>query len=107
MTLHDTKGAIRAFETARTMLDDQFRFHLELGILYMADQRFNDAAVSLDSVSRLHPAYAMALFKRAQAIVLLDEADRENRVRQAWQQADQTTRPLIENERLFRDIQFR
>lgn len=107
MTLHDTKGAIRAFETARTMLDDQFRFHLELGMLYMADQRFNDAAASLDSVSRLHPAYATVLFKRAQTSVLLGEADRENRVRQAWLQADKTTRPLIENERLFRDIQFR
>jgi len=107
MTLHDTKGAIRAFETARKMLGDQFRFHLELGILYMADQRFDDAATSLDKVSRLHPAYAMALFKRAQTSVLLDEPDRENRVRQAWLQADQTTRPLIENERLFRDIQFR
>ena len=107
MTLHDTKGAIRAFETARNILDEQFRFHLELGMLYMADQRFNDAAVSLDTVSRLHPAYAMALFKRAQASVLLGEPDRENRVRQAWLQADQTTRPLIEKERLFRDIQFR
>lgn len=107
MTLRDTKGAIRAFETARTMLGDQFRFHLELGILYMADQRFKEAAISLDRVSRLHPAYAMALFKRAQASVLMGESDREVRVRQAWQQADQTTRPLIENERLFRDIQFR
>ncbi|MDH4018586.1 MAG: sulfatase-like hydrolase/transferase [Xanthomonadales bacterium] len=107
MTLHDTKGAIRAFEAARKMQADQFRFHMELGILYMADQRFDEAASSLDRVSRQHPAYAMALYKRAQASVLLGEADRENRVRQAWRQADKTTRPLIENERLFRDIQFR
>ena len=107
MTLHDTKGAIRAFEAARKMLADQFRFHMELGILYMADQRFNEAASSLDSVSRQHPAYAMALYKRAQTSVLLGEADREARVRQAWLQADKTTRPLIENERLFRDIPFR
>ena len=107
MTLHDTKGAIRAFEAARKMLADQFRFHMELGILYMADQRFNEAASSLDSVSRQHPAYAMALYKRAQTSVLLGEADRENRVRQAWLRADKTTRPLIENERLFRDIPFR
>ena len=107
MTLHDTRGAIRAFEAARKMQADQFRLHLELGILYMADQRFNEAAASLDSVSRQHPAYATALYKRAQASVLLGEADRENRVRQAWRQADKTTRPLIENERLFRDITFR
>jgi len=107
MTLHDTKGAIRAFEAARKMLGDQFTFNLELGMLYLADRRFNEAAESLDRVSRQHPAYAMALFKRAQASVLLAEADRENRVRQAWLHADKTTRPLIENERLFQDIPFR
>lgn len=107
MTLHDTKGAIRAFEAARKMLEDQFTFNLELGILYMADRRFNEAATSLDRVSSQHPAYAMALFKRAQTSVLLSEGDRNNRVRKAWLQADETTRPLIENERLFRDIPFR
>ncbi len=63
MTLHDTKGAIRAFEAARKMLEDQFTFNLELGILYMADRRFNEAATSLDRVSSQHPAYAMALFQ--------------------------------------------
>lgn len=107
MTLHDTKGAIRAFEAARKMLGDQFTFHLELGILYMADKRLNEAAISLDRVSSQHPAYATALFKRAQASVLLGEADRENRVRQAWLKADKTTRPMFENERLFQGMQFR
>lgn len=107
MTLHDTKGAIRAFEAARKMLAGQFTFHLELGILYMADKRFNEAAVSLDRVSRQHPAYAMALYKRAQTSVLLHEKDSRERVRQAWLQADKTTRPLIEAEPLFRDIPFR
>ncbi len=107
MTLHDTRGAISAFETAQKILADQFTFNLELGMLYMADKRLNDAATSLDKVSRLHPAYAMALFKRAQVSVLLQETDSEQRVRQAWVLADSTTRPLIENERLFKDIQFR
>ena len=107
MTLHDTKGAIRAFEAARKMLGDQFTFHLELGILYMADKRLNESAISLDRVSSQHPAYATALFKRAQASVLLGEADRENRVRQAWLKADKTTRPMFENERLFQGMQFR
>jgi arylsulfatase A-like enzyme/Tfp pilus assembly protein PilF len=107
MTLRDTKGAIRAFEAARKMLDDEFRFHLELGMLYMADQRLKEAAESLDSVSSMHPAYAVALYKRAQASVLLREADRTERVRQAWLQADKTTRPMFETERLFRDIPYR
>jgi len=107
MALNDTKGAIRAFEISRKMLADQFRFHLELGVLYMADRRFKDAALSLDKVSRQHPAYPMALYKRAQTSVLLKERDREQRVRQAWVQADRTTRPLIENEQLFRGISFR
>jgi choline-sulfatase len=107
MTLRDTKGAIRAFEAARKMLGDEFRFHLELGMLYMADQRLKEAAESLDRVSRMHPAYAVALFKRAQVSVLLRETDRTERVRQAWLQADKTTRPMFETERLFRDIPYR
>jgi len=37
----------------------------------------------------------------------LKEADREQRVRQAWVQADATTRPLIENERLFQGMDYR
>jgi len=106
MALRDTKGATRAFEIARKMLADQFTFHFELGVLYMADRRFKEAASSLDKVSSQDPDYAMALFKRAQASVLMDENDREKRVRQAWLQADKTTRPLIESERLFRDISF-
>jgi len=96
MALRDTKGATRAFEIARKMLADQFTFHFELGVLYMADRRFKEAASSLDKVSSQDPDYAMALFKRAQASVLMDENDREKRVRQAWLQADKTTRPLIE-----------
>jgi cytochrome c-type biogenesis protein CcmH/NrfG len=89
------------------MLVEKFTFNLELGMLYMADKRLQDAASSLDKVSRLHPAYPMALFKRAQVSVLLNEADREQRVRQAWAQANDTTRPLIENERLFQGIRYR
>lgn len=107
MSLRDTRGAIRAFEIAQKMLGDQFIFHMELGVLYMADRRFDEAASSLDKVTRQHPAYAMALFKRAQTSVLLGEADRQQRVRQAWQQSDKTTRPLIEADPLFRDIPFR
>lgn len=107
MTLHDTKGAIRAFEMAQKIQLEEFRFNLELGLLYMADRQFRQAATSLDSVSRLHPGYPTALFKRAQASVLLRERDREKRVRHAWLQADENTRPLIEAEPLFRDIPFR
>jgi len=107
MTLHDTKGAIRAFEAARKMLGDQFTFNLDLGLLYLADGRYNEAAASLDRVSRQHPAYPLALFKRAQASVLLGEPDRQERIRQAWLQANDKTRPMFENERLFQGIQFR
>jgi hypothetical protein len=46
----------------------------------------------------------MALFKRAQVGVLLGEPDRARRVRLAAERADPTTRELIENEPLFRDL---
>ena len=62
MAMRDTKGAIRAFEIAQKMLDDQFKFHMESGLLYMADRRFKEAAMSLDKVNSQHPAYAMALY---------------------------------------------
>jgi hypothetical protein len=45
----------------------------------------------------------MALFKRAQVSVLLNEPDRAARIDQARRRADATTRELIARERLFKD----
>jgi hypothetical protein len=44
----------------------------------------------------------MALFKRAQVSVLLREPDAPARIQRARENADATTRELIERERLFR-----
>lgn len=107
MAKGDTKAAISAFEQASQVLDRRFRQNLELGVLYLADRQYSNAASSLDKVSRFHPAYPMALFKRAQVSVLLKEADSEARVRQAWQRADNNTRRLIASETLFRGIDYR
>ncbi len=103
----ETRAAIGAFEQASQILDRRFRQNLELGVLYLADRQFANAALSLDKVTRFDPAYPMALFKRAQASVLLKEADREERVRQAWSHGDATTRRLIASEKLFRGIDYR
>ena len=43
----------------------------------------------------------MALFKRAQVSVLLNEPDSAARIAKARQGANATTRPLIEAEKLF------
>jgi len=43
----------------------------------------------------------MALFKRAQASVLLGEPDWQNRVRRAYELGDPGMRQMIENEPLF------
>ena len=107
MARGDTRAAISAFEQASEILDRRFRLNLELGVLYLADRQYSKAAMSLDKVSRSHPAYPMALFKRAQVSVLLREADSEARVRQAWQHADNTTRQLIVAElALFGFVQY-
>lgn len=103
----DTKAAIGAFEEARQILGRRFNQNLELGVLYLADRQFDNAALSLDKVSRFDPAFPMALFKRAQVSVLLKEADSEARVRQAWSRGDATTRRLIVSEKLFRGIDYR
>lgn len=108
MALADSKGAIRAFEKARGLQGDgEFSHDLELGVCYLADRQPVKARDALDRVPRSHPAYPMALFKRAQVSVLLSEPDREERVRLAYRLANDVTRSLIESEALFRDVAFR
>ena len=104
MALGDTEGAIGAFEQARESNRSAFSHVLELGVLYLADRRLTEAAECLDLVPASHPGYAMALFKRAQVSVLLGESDQSDRIRLATQRSDATTRRLIENETLFRNL---
>jgi choline-sulfatase len=102
MQLGRTPVALDAFERARTALGPSFPNDLELGVLYLASNRLDDARAALDRVPPDHPAYAMALFKRAQVSVLLHEPDAPARIASARAHADATTRGLIERERLFR-----
>ena len=72
-------------------------------MLYLAARRYADARAALDRVPASHPGYPMALFKRAQVSVLLNEPDRA-----AADCAARARRPmrrrgdLIARERLFR-----
>jgi choline-sulfatase len=102
MSVQQTSVAIDAFEAARARDPRTFSHDLELGVLYFAAQRFQDAAAALDRVSPASREYPMALFKRAQVSVLLREPDQAARIDAARGRADATTRPLIERERLFR-----
>jgi tetratricopeptide (TPR) repeat protein len=97
-----TDAAIAAFERARAGQGAAFRHDLELGVLYLSARRFEDARAALDRVPASHPAYPMALFKRAQVSVLLREPDAAARVELARRRADATTRDLIARETLFR-----
>jgi arylsulfatase A-like enzyme/Tfp pilus assembly protein PilF len=101
MAAGKTSEAVLAFEKARAAQGAAFRHHLELGVLYLAERRLPEARDALDRVPPSHPERAMALFKRAQVSVLLDEPDRKERIDRARRAADATTRPLIANERLF------
>jgi tetratricopeptide (TPR) repeat protein len=101
MSIGDTAKAVGAFERARDLQGDAFDRQLELGVLYLDQQRYADAAAALDQVPAPHAARAMALFKRAQVAVLLGEPDAAERVAAARRGADAVTRALIENERLF------
>jgi len=107
MAVADTPEAIRAFERARDLDPAAFVHPLELGVLYLAERRLDEAADCLDRVPPGAPDYPMALFKRAQVAVLRGEPDREDRIRLAWREADETTRPLIERERLFEGVALR
>jgi arylsulfatase A-like enzyme/Tfp pilus assembly protein PilF len=101
MSLQQTSVAIEAFEAARTADVAEFGRNLELGVLYLADRRLDAARTALDRVPPSDRAYPMALFKRAQVSVLLNEPDQADRIDAARRHADNTTRELIKRERLF------
>ena len=101
MEAGSTPVALDAFERARALQGAGFRNDLELGLLYLDARRFADARDALDRVPPSHPEYPMALFKRAQVSVLLNEPDAAARIDRARRGADATTRDLIARERLF------
>jgi tetratricopeptide (TPR) repeat protein len=98
-----TEAAIAGFERSRALQPSLFKNDLELGVLYLAARRYDDARAALDRVPPSHPDYPMALFKRAQVSVLLNEPDAAARIDVARRKADETTRSLIASERLFKD----
>jgi tetratricopeptide (TPR) repeat protein len=99
----ETALAIESFERARALQGGAFGDDLDLGVLYLAAGRLLEAREALDRVPASHPAYPMALFKRAQVSVLLREPDRAARIAIARARADVTTRKLIAAERLFQE----
>jgi tetratricopeptide (TPR) repeat protein len=101
MSMRQTAPAIEAFEAARASDPKTFSNDLELGVLYLDARRFQDAAAAFDRVPPGSHDAPMALFKRAQVSVLLEEPDRAERIEAARRRADATTRPLIARERLF------
>jgi predicted Zn-dependent protease len=105
MSVGQTAPAIESFENARRLQGSAFGHDLELGVLYLAARRLQEARDALDRVAPSSPAYPMALFKRAQVSVLLNEPDRAARIERARLRADATTRDLIARERLFRGVQ--
>jgi tetratricopeptide (TPR) repeat protein len=104
MSAQQTKIAIDSFEKARGAQGRDFEHDLELGVLYLSARRVEDARAALDRVPPSHPEYPMALFKRAQVSVLLNEPDRAARIDRARRRADRTTRELVARERLFRGV---
>ena len=101
MGLGRTAPAMDAFERARALDPGRFTHDLELGLLYLDARQFTEARDALDRVPQSHPEFPMALFKRAQVSVLLNEPDRAARIARARQRADATTRELIAREKLF------
>ena len=107
MEVGGTPVAIESFEKARALQGAAFEHDLELGVLYLAARRFREARDALDRVHPSHPEYPMALFKRAQVSVLLNEPDSAPRIQKARERADRTTRELIARERLFQNVPSR
>lgn len=104
MAAGETNAAIEAFAKARAVLGPEFKHDLELGVLYLAARRLPEAREALDRIPASHPQYPMALFKRAQVSVLLNEPDASARIQRAKDHADRITRPLIAQEKLFAGV---
>jgi choline-sulfatase len=103
MALQRTPAAIDAFERARRAQGGEFAQFLDLGVCYLAVGRYTEAAEVLDQVPAESADYPMALFKRAQVAVLMRDPDWRERLQLAKENSDETTRPLIESEPLFRE----
>ena len=80
MAAGQTAAATDAFEKARAIEGRAFKHDLELGVLYLASRRLQDARAALDRVPSASPDYPMALFKRAQVSALLGEPDLPARI---------------------------
>ncbi len=101
MNLGQTAGALTDLEAAKQLAPDRFDRHLELGVLLLATRRLEEARSALDYALSLVPFEPMALFKRAQLSVLLQEPDSARRIALALEHATPETRKLVESERLF------
>lgn len=95
MSRQRTAETIWAFENALRTGAEGFGQHLELGVCYLVSRRYAEAASLLDRVPPDHPGYAMALFKRAQASVLLNEPERAERVAAALARAGGELREMV------------
>ena len=100
----NTDAATQLFERARAVSGERFEHDLELGVLYLAARRLDEARDALDRVEPHDPGYPMALFKRAQVSVLLREPDAAARIQLARDVATPATRDLIARERLFEGL---
>jgi arylsulfatase A-like enzyme/Tfp pilus assembly protein PilF len=101
MRVGRTELAIEALQGARAKQGEAFAHHLELGVVYLAARRLAEAREAIDSALVRRPGDPMALFKRAQLAVLLDEPDQLQRIEAARRGADPHVRELIARERLF------
>lgn len=101
MRVGRTELAIEALQGARAKQGEAFEHHLELGVVYLAARRLTEAREAIDRALARQPDAPMALFKRAQLAVLLDEPDQRQRIEAARRGADPHVRELIARERLF------
>ena len=92
-----TAAAISAFEEARRLRGSAFTSDLELGVLgiSLTPGGCSTRGSRLDRVPPSHPDYPMALFKRAQVSVLLNEPDKATHIARAREHANPMTRELI------------
>ena len=94
-------AAIVTLEKLRAIMGPRFAYDVQLGMLYQMTGQLQQAREAFDRVPPNHPAFAMALYKRAQISVMLHEPDEAQRIDAARQHADATTQQLIARDPMF------
>lgn len=101
MQQRNSQAAAHHFSQAAAK-DPGFSHHLEWGVVLLDMRQLDGAAAQLEKVSPDHPAYSLALFKRAQTGALRNDSDVGTWIQKIREQSDPHILAMLHNDGLLR-----